>query len=67
MPHEIKEELCDKCGDCIEACPKKAIYRTTYTSIFNKIGIDFDEDLCDDCHECEDVCPNEAIWHWYYR
>lgn len=65
MPYEVKTDLCDKCGDCIEACPKNAI--TFNESSWSNAPITFDRTLCDSCGDCEDVCPNEAIWHWYRR
>ena len=65
MPYEVKTELCDKCGDCIDACPKNAIAWNTYT--WKDEPLNFDDDVCNYCNDCEDVCPNEAIWHWYYR
>ena len=65
MPYEVKVELCDKCGDCIEACPKNAI---TFTQEGDWRGpIRIDNRLCNECNDCKDACPNEAIWRWSRR
>ena len=47
---------CQKCKQCMEACPEGAIYEAD-----DKCGID--DELCKGCGFCTDVCPVDAIVH----
>lgn len=44
---------CDRCGDCLEACPLGAIIQQGDKYIIT--------DKCDGCGDCIDACPIEAI------
>ena len=52
---EISEDVCDGCGDCVDACHASAV-----ELINNKAKIVRPED-CDYCAECEEICPSDAI------
>ena len=52
---KIAEEVCDGCGDCVDACHGSAV-----ELINNKAKIVRPED-CDYCAECEEICPSDAI------
>lgn len=49
----VRPERCIGCGDCVRACPQKALD-------FGAFGIVTDMNLCDRCGVCADVCPTEA-------
>ncbi|KPK97293.1 MAG: hypothetical protein AMJ95_09765 [Omnitrophica WOR_2 bacterium SM23_72] len=52
-PH-VKQDLCTKCGACIEACPEKII------RIHNgRLTIDYSK--CIACFCCQECCPASAI------
>jgi len=51
---EIDRDICDLCGDCLEACPTGALSISA-----RELSIDYD--LCAYCGDCEDVCPKGAI------
>jgi len=49
---------CEGCGNCIDRCPNKAIFR-------NDSGLaDVDHDVCLTCGYCAPVCPVRAIIMW---
>lgn len=50
----VDENLCDGCGDCIEACPTDAI-----TLHRGKARVDWS--LCYGCKACQSVCPKKAL------
>jgi pyruvate formate lyase activating enzyme len=52
--------LCNGCGNCVEACPEKAIK----TSTGEKIHIMIDRKLCSRCGECIEVCYTGAL-DWF--
>ena len=47
-------ERCTGCGDCVDACPEKAM-----AVINGKVIID--RSLCNACGDCISLCPEEAI------
>ena len=52
---DVDEESCKKCGDCIEACPVKAIEMENHNyPIINQKG-------CIRCFCCTEVCPYGAM------
>ncbi|MCD6317639.1 glycyl-radical enzyme activating protein, partial [Candidatus Aerophobetes bacterium] len=50
----FRQEKCFQCGDCIYACPRKAI-------TWNNDGIQINRKLCDGCGKCVAVCPTDAL------
>ena len=54
MAFKIDRSKCNRCGSCIEVCPKRAITMHSGSAIIN-------EDLCNQCGACADVCPADAI------
>jgi NAD-dependent dihydropyrimidine dehydrogenase PreA subunit len=54
MPIFIKQELCNGCGTCVDACPNGAI-----SLMAGKAKIE--ESLCTSCEACVSLCPVEAI------
>lgn len=51
----FSREKCDRCGACIEVCPRKALS-------FDPEGlIVVDRGLCDACAACLDACPQDAL------
>jgi len=46
---------CQKCGDCIAACPTEAIIMS------EEEGIRIDREDCTGCGECVETCPNNAL------
>ena len=54
----IDQGDCEGCGNCIERCPNRAIYR-------NDRGLaDVDHSVCLTCGYCAPVCPVRAIIMW---
>lgn len=51
------ENLCSKCGRCVEVCPKGAVNPNTSLPDGLKIG----RDLCNDCLRCAEECPTGAL------
>ena len=54
---QLFTELCDRCDECIEACPSKVIRR-------GEAGfptMDFSRGGCDFCQQCAQACPVGAI------
>lgn len=54
MPYRIRENICTRCGQCLEECPMGAIEDTAD-------GYTIDPDLCTECGSCADICPAGAI------
>jgi DNA-directed RNA polymerase subunit D len=52
---ETKTEKCEKCGDCVEACPRNIIQMKGDTIKF------VNETNCTLCKTCEEVCRYDAI------
>lgn len=50
----FREERCNQCGNCLEACSRKAI-------TINESGVQIDRTKCDSCLKCEEVCHTSAI------
>lgn len=49
---------CEGCGNCIERCPNKAMFR-------NDAGLaEVDQETCLTCGYCAPVCPTRAIIMW---
>jgi DNA-directed RNA polymerase subunit D len=52
---ELKNEKCEKCGDCVEACPRDIIQmKGDSIKLVNEIN-------CTLCKTCEEVCRYDAI------
>lgn len=47
-------ERCQKCGNCVEACPHGAIQLTQECVIRN-------DNKCHACGKCVEICPNQAM------
>jgi len=47
-------ELCDGCGDCVDACPESAITLVDEKPIINEI-------MCSGCGACIPACPQNAL------
>jgi len=56
----IEEDLCKKCGVCVEVCPVdgKAI---NWDNMNKKIPPIYDYTKCIRCYCCQEMCPHEAI------
>ena len=52
----IDPDLCGVCGDCVKACPEKALSVNTEGTL-----ILVDRAKCNGAGKCEEVCPNDAI------
>ncbi len=46
--------LCQRCGTCVESCPRRALS-------LGPEGIDIDHAACDLCGKCVEACPNNAL------
>ena len=55
----LQKDKCIGCGDCLAACPPKALTATTN-------GIIRDETACNHCGKCAEVCPTLA-WELHGR
>ena len=49
-----KPELCDDCGDCVDACPESAITLEEGKPLINQI-------ICNGCGACVPACPRNAL------
>lgn len=50
----LRDGRCDRCGDCVEACPPDAI-------TLNGTGVHVDRSRCDLCGACVDACLVGAL------
>jgi uncharacterized protein (DUF362 family)/Pyruvate/2-oxoacid:ferredoxin oxidoreductase delta subunit len=50
----FEEDLCDRCDQCIGACPPKALTR-------KERGLILDDGKCIRCFCCQEICPSGAI------
>jgi pyruvate formate lyase activating enzyme len=46
--------LCQRCGACVDSCPKKALS-------LGQERVDIDRGACDRCGKCIDACPRNAL------
>jgi len=56
----IDEERCDGCGDCVEACPTRAIALASGKAVVNKAS-------CNGCGICVPACGKGALDLDFYR
>ncbi len=54
MAAEVKSELCEGCGSCVETCPSNAIELRDGKAVV-------DPEICADCGACVDACPTQGI------
>jgi uncharacterized protein (DUF362 family)/ferredoxin len=52
---KINSEGCLRCGQCLEACPARALRMT-------EEGLQLDRDLCIECYCCLEHCPHGGLW-----
>lgn len=53
-----RAEFCNQCGECIDVCPTKAIYRD------RRGVVQVRPELCVGCLSCVGFCPYEVMfWH----
>jgi len=48
------QNLCERCGTCVDACPQRALALTEQ-------GMHIDRSRCDLCGKCIDACPRNAL------
>ena len=48
------QNLCERCGTCVEACPQRAL-------ALAEEGMHIDRSRCDLCGKCIDACPRNAL------
>jgi uncharacterized protein (DUF362 family)/Pyruvate/2-oxoacid:ferredoxin oxidoreductase delta subunit len=51
----IRAEGCLRCGQCLEACPARALQLT-------EKGLQLNRDLCIECYCCLEHCPHDGLW-----
>ena len=56
--HEIDQNVCDQCGDCIKACEEGAI--KVHVKDGKKMHV-IDPTICTQCGDCIDACEKDAI------
>jgi len=52
---EIDQDLCNRCGLCVERCPTNAVEMTPSGPVIARPAD------CTYCTECESVCPQGAV------
>ncbi|HYE81312.1 MAG TPA: 4Fe-4S dicluster domain-containing protein [Clostridia bacterium] len=52
---KLDAEKCTGCGDCLAACPFKAIFKDTYSNLVTKC------DLCEGNPLCVEYCQKSAL------
>lgn len=61
QPDELKEDICDHCNLCVEACPVNALEKQDLDQQAcwdHAFGDDEEtKTWCISCHQCRDVCP----------
>ncbi|MDK2820466.1 MAG: NADH-quinone oxidoreductase subunit [Clostridia bacterium] len=62
MSYQIIDN-CIACGNCMVACPQKAIIENSTNSIISNTSGGFFciTDACNECGTCQEVCPYQAI------
>jgi NADPH-dependent glutamate synthase beta subunit-like oxidoreductase/Pyruvate/2-oxoacid:ferredoxin oxidoreductase delta subunit len=53
--------MCFDCGNCVNYCPQRAVYKVTPADKVMARFVDTDYSLCIGCHICMDVCPTGYI------
>jgi 2-oxoglutarate ferredoxin oxidoreductase subunit delta len=55
----IREEYCKSCGNCVNACPKKALSISSNRRNKNSYPVvEVNDELCVKCGTCYLVCPD---------
>jgi Fe-S-cluster-containing hydrogenase component 2 len=54
---EVGARICDRCGDCVEACPADALALSGGL-------VSLDGEKCTSCGACVDACPKGVIYLW---
>lgn len=59
---EMDYTKCKGCGDCVKACPSKAIYMLSETEYEEKKHwVELDSEMCLGCGACVTTCKNNGI------
>lgn len=53
MPPVIHQELCKRCGKCVEVCPSDVFYGSKKAAV----PVSRYPDECWHCNACVEVCP----------
>ncbi|RMF94846.1 MAG: hydrogenase iron-sulfur subunit [Candidatus Schekmanbacteria bacterium] len=68
MCAKIDEELCIKCGICVNVCPVRAVEtKEEFTAIDILETPEVNPVKCVNCGQCSAFCPTGAIWAGNYR
>lgn len=58
----IRDDRCHRCGRCMDACTKGAIFIPRGDTVTTTTGtVSIDSNLCDACGECVSACKLRAI------